>query len=343
MTDSSSKISSQTQGGFHLSITFDAEHRVLSATVNDVPLPVDSLDRRTASSSIGADEGSCCNVEIPESRSLSQRILKTVLQQTLIAVFVVVLLQYLLYRYQFHDPDFVSRYGWWLFYLDASVIPIVTSIFYLRSFHYARMSHAMGMMIGMTIGMQIGAMVGAVIGATNGFFFGALTGMLLGVAVALYGAWCCGPMAVMHGLMSGVMGGTMGAMIIVMMIMDHVLIFMPVFTILNVGILAWFVYLYYKECCSTDHLQIRKLVNPYMLVGLDILIIGLLSALMIYGPRGPGSWSGERMDMNAANEKCADETADPFAAREGERSCKPRLPLQMVCGSEKMNKDEMGK
>jgi hypothetical protein len=235
------------------------------------------------------DEGVCCQVEMPESRSIGLRVLKKVLRQSAVSVVVVALLQYLLYRYQFNDPDFINRYGIWLIYLDVSIIPIVTAIVYLRSFFYGQMPHEMGMMIGMALAMQIGIMVGAILGATNGFFIGALTGMLLGVAFGMYCAWCCGPVAVLHGLMSGIMGGTMGSMIIVMMMMDHVFIFMPVFTVLNIGILAWFIYTYFKACCCMANLQIRKLVNLYVFVGINILSIGLISALMIYGSKGAGS------------------------------------------------------
>jgi hypothetical protein len=337
MTDSASQNSIKINNGFHLSITFDADNRVLSATVNDISIAPGTLDCPATSASYREEEGNCCDVEIPESRKISFGVLKTLLGQTAIAAVVVVLLQYLVYRYLFHDPDFVKRYGWWLLYLDLSIIPLVTSIVYLRSFFYARMSHMMGMMIGMTIGMQVGTMIGAVIGATNGFFVGALAGMSAGVAIALYAAWCCGPMAVMHGLMGSIMGGTMGAMIIVMMMMDHVLIFMPVFTVLNIAILAWFIYMYSKECCCTANLQIRKPVNPYLLAFINVLSVGLISALMIYGPKGPGSWMGEPADMSASNESCIDDTGNPFAAKAWQKPCKTKGPVQMACGAMMMN------
>jgi hypothetical protein len=336
---------------FRLTIEFDSENRVLSASVNGTQISgglaaSDTLalthygsekscctSETPAPASARSDGESCCSVEIPASRRFSLEVLKKVSVQTVIATLVVALLQYAIYRTQFHDPDFVKRYGWWLFYLDISIIPLVTAMVYLRAFYYEKTSHMMGMMIGMTIGMQVGTMVGAVLGATNGFFIGALVGMLSGVFVAMYAAWCCGPMAVLHSLMGGIMGGTMGSMIIVMMMMDHVLLFMPVFTVLNITLVAWFIYLYYKECSCTENLQPGKPVNGFVLAGVNIVSIGLISALMLYGPKGPGSWMGEPADMSASNEGCIDDAGNPFEAKAWQKPCKTKGAAQMACGA----------
>jgi len=311
-----------------------------SCCASEPPAPAPAAELPVSSCSLDLAEArriSLCSTEIPSSRSISLRVLKKISVQTAIAASVVMLLQYAMYLTQFHDPDFVKRYGWWLFFLDISIIPLVTAMLYLRAFPYEKASHMMGMMIGMAIGTQVGAMIGAVLGATNGFFIGALAGILCGVSVAIYAAWCCGPMAVMHGLMGGTMGGTMGAMIIVMMMMDHVLIFMSIFTALNISLVLWFIYLYYRECCCTENLQPGKPINGLVLTAANIVSIGLISALMLYGPKGPGSWTGESMDMNAPSEGCVDEAGNPFEAKAWQKSCRNKGAAEMACGA--MKKD----
>ncbi|WP_277458480.1 hypothetical protein [Methylococcus capsulatus] len=231
------------------------------------------------------------------------------------------------------DPQFLDRYGCWMVYLDLSVVPLIAALGYLRSYIYAHASRMMGLVIGMTIGTQVGTMIGGVLGATNGFFVGAMVGMSLGTLYGALTAWCCGPMAVIHGLMAGVMGGTMGAMVVVMMIPDHVLIFMPVFTTVNRFILIWFTYLFYKEGVAAGKCQLRGPLTLTQLCAFSLLTIGLLSALMVLGPQGPMVWKGQKRAILDA-----DVTENRFQPREfGEDSSSAnRQEMEMACGTRMM-------
>jgi len=334
MTETPTSTNQSIGKGFEITIKFDSENRVLSATVNDTTVCTRGPEQRDQVSI--AERESCCAPDVPASRKISERFLRIVLAETVISTVIVILLQYLSLRLLFNETlhDFLGRYGWWILYLDISAVALINTIIYLRSFFYEHMSHMMGMMIGMTIGMQVSTMVGAVVGATNGFFIGSVAGMTLGALAGVLTAWCCGPMAVVHALMMGVMGGTMGAMIIVMMMMDHVLLFMPIFTVFNIAILIGFTFLFYKECCCTQELHTRAPLSRYALSGINVLSVGLLTALMVYGPKGPGSWTGDPSEtIEADNTACTDEAGNPFSAKEGEKPCKPQQPKQMACGA----------
>ena len=218
------------------------------------------------------------------------------------------LLQFLAYRRYFADtPGFAARYGWWLFYLDVSAVALAAVLGYLRSFHL-RTSHMLGMMVGMVVGMQAGTMLGAVVGATNGLFVGALAGMGAGVLFGIYiGCRCASTMAVVQGLMSGGMSGTMGAMLIAMMLRDHVLLFMPFFTLANLFILLGFTYLFHEHAVATGECPRRGRDPGFLsMLGLTLLITTLLAWVMIYGPKGPMVWVGEPpppMDMGGMDMK----------------------------------------
>jgi hypothetical protein len=258
-----------------------------------------------------------------------QRVLFHLIRNSAITLLALWSLQFAAYRTVIVDRGtFLDRYGWWILYLDLSVVALVATLSYLRCYVYAQASHMVGMLIGMTIGMQVGTMIGGVLGATNGFFVGSIVGMSLGSLYGVVTAWRCGPMAVMHGLMAGVMGGTMGAMVVVMMIPDHVLIFMPAFTTVNLAILMWFTFLFYRECVTGGRCA---LVRPISLAGqltVTLLTVGLLSALMIYGPKGPMIWKGQKRTVIGGTP-----TPNPFDAHDGPTTT-PRQPMgEMACGA----------
>ena len=136
-------------------------------------------------------------------------------------------------------------------------------------------------------------------------------------------------MAVMHGLMAGVMGGTMGAMVVVMMIPDHVLFFMPIFTTVNLLILMWFTYLFYCECVRTQTCPVNRPFGLGSMMGVSLLTVGLLSALMVAGPKGPMVWKGHKRTAVGGNP-----TPNPFSARETESPISGgRSPEEMSCGA----------
>src|SRR3989339_835056 len=103
-----------------------------------------------------------------------------VLKYGAVAFLVLILIELLAYVGWFKlIPEFFTKYGIWLLYLNISVVSISMSILYVL-LNKTKVPCMTGMMIGMTIGMQIGMMIGAVIGATNGYFTGAMAGMILG-------------------------------------------------------------------------------------------------------------------------------------------------------------------
>jgi hypothetical protein len=194
----------KTSGYFDLQLRFDSANRVVSIKVNDVPLPLappaedsccgDSDDTTVAAMTVPG-------ISDPAAETLPPRLslgpLLGLGVNVVLVIGAVLALQGLVYwNYFADDPQFLDRYGWWMVYLDLSVVPLIATLGYLRSYMYAHASHMMGMVIGMTIGMQVGTMIGGVVGATNGFFIGAMVGMSLGTLYGVLTAWCCGPMAV---------------------------------------------------------------------------------------------------------------------------------------------------
>ncbi|QXP92056.1 hypothetical protein [Methylococcus capsulatus] len=331
----------KTSGYFDLQLRFDSANRVVSIKVNDLTLPLppsvedpccEDSDGTSFTGMIIPDTSTPATETTPAGPSLGP-LLRLGLN-VVVVIGAVLALQGLVYwNYFADDPQFLDRYGWWMVYLDLSVVPLIATLGYLRSYIYAHASHMMGMVIGMTIGMQVGTMIGGVLGATNGFFVGAMVGMSLGTLYGVLTAWCCGPMAVIHGLMAGVMGGTMGAMVVVMMIPDHVLIFMPVFTTANLLILIWFTYLFYKEGVAAGKCQLRGPLTLAQLSSFSLVTIGLLAALMVLGPKGPMVWKGHK---RAAMD--ADMTENPFQPREPGKdgSSTDRREMEMACGARMM-------
>jgi len=139
-----------------------------------------------------------------------------------------------------------------------------------------------GMMLGMTIGMSAGFLFGAVVGATNGMFIGSMFGMLIGMALGYYSGKACGIMGAMEGLMAGIMGGTMGAMLTVMMQYDNLALFMPIFVLANLLVLAGLKYMIYYYSCRRGA---AKQVSAATLSGLALLLVALTIAVILYAPR----------------------------------------------------------
>lgn len=180
-------------------------------------------------------------------------------------------------------PGFFGKYIWWIFYLDVSVVTLGVALMYYASYK-GYVSCMASMMLGMTVGMQTGMMLGAVLGATNGFFVGAMVGMILGVITG-YITGKGSLMGVLQGVMSGLMGGTMGAMITVMMFTDHILIFMPFYMIINIGILIGFVFMYHDEVIKDQKDVIKKNIDIVTFLSMCVIATAILMVIMIYGPK----------------------------------------------------------
>ena len=181
-------------------------------------------------------------------------------------------------------PNFLSIYGWWIFYLILTITTISVGVWHYYAYR-AKMTCMIGMMIGMTFGMQTGMMLGAVIGATNGFFVGCMVGMLVGVAIGAITGKCCGVMGVMEGMMAGLMGGTMGAMITVMMFSDHLLWFMPFYMIINMIIVAGLSYMLYEEVVEGNQEVVKQPFSFTILASLAVIVMFVVTVIMLYGPR----------------------------------------------------------
>ena len=183
------------------------------------------------------------------------------------------------------NDELLEAYALWFFYLDLTVVCLVVTIGYLRSYRYGQTNHMISMMIGMTVGMQVGMMIGGVIGATDGYFIGALVGVGLGTFLGVATSWCCGPMAITQSLMSGVMGGTMGAMIVTMMPGENLSLFMPLFTLLNIAVLGWFTYLFFKDCVIGKLCQLHKPTPFWITLLTSVIAVGSLGGLMVLNPK----------------------------------------------------------
>jgi copper chaperone CopZ len=199
------------------------------------------------------------------------------------ALFGVLLLFELMAYYGFLSdiPNFLSNYGWWIFYINVSIASLGAAIWHYFSYK-AKVTCMVGMMVGMTLGMQSGLMIGAIIGATNGFFMGSMVGMIVGVTIGAYCGKDCGVMGIMEGMMAGLMGGTMGPMISIMMFADHLLWFMPLYMLVNIIILWGFSYMFYEEVVEGKEVEKRK-IDFSTLASFSVVATFVLMYIMIYG------------------------------------------------------------
>src|SRR3990172_6879945 len=201
---------------------------------------------------------------------------KNVIKSTLGTLVVVAALAYFTYFVFFWNVEsFWGNYGQYIGYLIIAVVATGGGIRHLGAF-FGGVVFFTGMMIGMTIGMISGLLLGIVIGTTNGMFVGSVFGMIIGMGVGGWVGACCGIMGIMEGMMAGLMGGTMGAMTAVMMFSDRLTIFLPIFFVATLMILAGMSYLVYKE-----HKHGRQEVRPYgfwpyTLLNFAVVLAGIL-------------------------------------------------------------------
>lgn len=309
-----------------LKIRLDADGKFLGLKVNGEDVTLDKgevLEVSCDVQSIDSSQG-----EMHETHQLARNKIFSLIRNAAISVFVVVTAQFMIeHWFGPDDIDFYEHYGLWIFYLDISVVALISTLSYVRSYAYADSGHVVGMLIGMTVGMQVGTMVGGVLGATNGFFVGSMVGIISGAIYGVAIAWCCGSVAVLHGLMGGAMGGPMGAMVVGMMLPDNVLIFMPFFTGINVLILMCFTYIFYRECVVNGQCPTRKVLGLPTLVVTSVLTTSTLSAIVLFGPRGPMAMPGPEI-MNSTKTGAG----NPFTTGSGATKSGNRVP-EMGCGA----------
>ena len=181
-------------------------------------------------------------------------------------------------------PDFLPKYGLWILYLDISMATIGSSLWYMYSYK-TNVTCMTGMMIGMTVGMQVGMMIGIIFGAVNGFFIGSMVGMILGTIAGAIAGSNCGIMGTLQGMMAGIMGGTMGPMIGLMMFTDHIQIFMPFYMLVNILILAGFVYMYYEEVVENRKDVVKRKIDFITFASIGVIATAILFAILLYAPK----------------------------------------------------------
>lgn len=312
-------------------------HLELDAENNIVILEVNGL-KHDVSPRTENPGHEACHIEVttssrdsPDSASAHQQGKRLLMAQTrngiatiAILIGLEILIEFLWFR---NDPTLLEEFGWWIFYLDVTVVSLVIMIGYLRSYRYASTNHMISMMIGMTVGMQVGMMTGGVIGATDGYFMGALVGVGLGTALGVGTAWCCGPMAITQALMSAVMGGTMGSMIVAMMPPEKLLVFMPIFTFLNIAILVWFSFLFFKDCVVGERCRVSNIVPFWKTFLISALAVGGLGGLMVITP-------GHSEHFKSSDDDKPEASSNPFETREIDKATKPAsAPGEMKCGA----------
>jgi hypothetical protein len=117
------------------------------------------------------------------------------------------------------------------------------------------------------------------------------------------------------------MGGTMGAMIVTMMPGENLSLFMPLFTLLNIAVLGWFTYLFFKDCVIGQLCQLHK-PTPFWTTLLSSLVaVGALGGLMVLNPK-------HALHFKRAMDEPAQE--NPFSATPSKESS-PAVP-EMKCG-----------
>ncbi len=169
----------------------------------------------------------------------------------------------------------------WIIYLIITIPIIFGAVNHLRA-HKNTVSSMLGMMIGMILGMQSGVMLSVVIGSTNGMFMGSLFGIIFGVSIGIYAGRCCGLMGILNGAIMGVMGGTMGPMIALMMKVDHILWFMPLFTLLNILIIWGLNFLVYEELVEKTKVE-RTQLHFWLFFLACLLTTLFFTLIMVYG------------------------------------------------------------
>ena len=92
-------------------------------------------------------------------------------------------------------------------------------------------------------------------------------------------------MGVMEGMMAGVMGGLMGAMIGTMMRVDNILLFMPVFMILNLFIMWGLSYMLFEEVVEDNPTIQKKEINFLTFFSYCFIATLIITILIIYGPK----------------------------------------------------------
>ncbi|MDO8537598.1 MAG: heavy-metal-associated domain-containing protein [archaeon] len=202
-----------------------------------------------------------------------------------VSLLIVFGLQYAAYFGFFKSiPNFSTKFAPYLAMLAIAVVANAATIWHTKA--YQGLSCISNCMVGMTTGMISGITIGVIIGATNGMFVGTLVGMIVGISTGLYTGRCCGIMGALEGSMAGFMSGLMGAMLSVMLFNDNLLLFLPIFLIAAISILAGLMFFVYKESNGESMKKANEVASEFLafLVVVGVITIAL-TFLMVWGPK----------------------------------------------------------
>ncbi|MDO8459761.1 MAG: hypothetical protein Q7S74_01500 [Nanoarchaeota archaeon] len=210
-------------------------------------------------------------------RRVEGELIKTIFYSLLTSIIALGILYFLKLR---TIPDFIPKYGSYLFFSALSYALIMPAIRQVRA--YKKMACMSGMMTGMTIGMISGFLPGFYIASTNGMFVGSVFGMLVGITLGMWNGKCCGVMGFMEGTMAGFMGGLMGAMTAFMLLNDHLFTASIIVFVVSAIIMIGLNYMIYIETKETE--RQRREDNLFTII-LTFVLIMVTTWLMILGPR----------------------------------------------------------
>jgi len=177
-------------------------------------------------------------------------------------------------------PEFMIKYGFFLFFTILSCALIMPAIRQVRA--YKEIPCMSGMMVGMTLGMISGFLPGFYIASTNGMFIGGFFGAILGISIGIWTGKCCGIMGIMEGIMAGFMGGLMGAMTSFMLLNDNLKIAAVLVYLISAVIVIGLNYMLFKESKQLE----RKLSEDHFItILISFLLTTITSYLIVFGPR----------------------------------------------------------
>jgi hypothetical protein len=113
-----------------------------------------------------------------------------------------------------------------------------------------------------------------------------------------------------------------------MMPPEKLLIFMPVFTLLNIAILIWFSFLFFKDCVIGERCMLGRVVPFWMTLLVSLLTVSGLGGLMLLNP-------GHAKHFKSPEEDRASIDRNPFRAKELQKT-QEKMPdsKEMSCGAE---------
>ncbi len=210
-------------------------------------------------------------------KGVEGELIKTILYSLITSSVVLGVLYFLIFK---NIPEFMSKFGYYLFFVALSYALVTPSIRHVRA--YKEFPCMTGMMIGMTLGMISGFLSGFYVASTNGMFIGGFFGSLLGIVIGVWNGKCCGIMGSMEGMMAGFMGGLMGAMTSFMLFNDKLKVAAILVFLISAVIIIGLNYMLYKE---TKELERKVKEGQFSTIVLSFILTVATTWLMVFGPR----------------------------------------------------------